>query len=100
MAGLAQFFEAMYPETGGSSVPPEQLLQAQLLIALLSVRSDRKICEQLDHNLLFRWFLDMEMDESSFDASTYSRNWERLIQKKVPSTSCRRSWRTRRTVGC
>jgi IS5 family transposase len=54
-----------------------------LLIALFSVRSDRQFCEQLDYNLLFRWFLDLELDESSFDASTFSRNRERLIRHEV-----------------
>lgn len=83
LAGLTEVFEAMYSETGRPSVPPERLLKAQLLIALFSVRSDRQFCEQLDYNLLFRWFLDMEMDEPSFDASTFSRNRERLIHHEV-----------------
>ena len=48
-----------------------------------SVRSDRRFCEQLDYNLLFRWFLDLELDEKSFDASTFSRNRERLIRHEV-----------------
>lgn len=80
---LSSVFEAMYSETGRPSVPPERLLKAQLLIALFSVRSDRQFCEQLDYNLLFRWFLDMELDEPSFDASTFSRNRERLIRHEV-----------------
>jgi transposase len=83
LAGLSPVFESMYSETGRPSVPPERLLKAQLLIALFSVRSDRQFCEQLDYNLLFRWFLDMEMDEPSFDASTFSRNRERLIHHEV-----------------
>src|SRR4029079_11076313 len=73
----------MYAEAGRPSVPPERLLKAQLLIALFSVRSDRQVCEQLDYNLLFRWFLDLELDEASFDASTFSRNRERLIRHEV-----------------
>ena len=80
---LGGVFEAMYSETGRPSVPPERLLKAQLLIALFSVRSDRQFCEQLDYNLLFRWFLDLELDEPSFDASTFSRNRERLIRHEV-----------------
>jgi transposase len=80
---LGETFEAMYAETGRPSVPPERLLKAQLLIALFSVRSDRQFCEQLEYNLLFRWFLDMELDEPSFDASTFSRNRERLIRHEV-----------------
>jgi len=80
---LSGVFETMYAQTGRPSVPPERLLKSQLLIALYSVRSDRQFCEQLDYNLLFRWFLDMELDEESFDASTFSRNRERLIQHEV-----------------
>jgi transposase len=83
LRGLSAVFESMYSETGRPSVPPERLLKAQLLIALFSVRSDRQFCEQLDYNLLFRWFLDMEMDAPSFDASAFSRNRERLIHHEV-----------------
>jgi len=83
LSRLSGVFEAMYAETGRPSVPPERLLKAQLLIALFSVRSDRQFCEQLDYNLLFRWFLDLELDEASFDASTFSRNRERLIRHEV-----------------
>jgi IS5 family transposase len=54
-----------------------------LLIALYSVRSERQFCEQLEYNLLFRWFLDMEMLEDAFDASTFSRNRERLMEHEV-----------------
>jgi Transposase domain (DUF772) len=59
------------------------LLKAQLLIALYSVRSDRLFCETLDYNILFRWFLDMGLEESSFDASTFSKNRERLAGEEV-----------------
>jgi transposase len=83
LVGMERIFEAMYAESGRPSVPPERLLKAQVLIALFSVRSDRQFCEQLEYNLLFRWFLDMELDEPSFDASTFSRNRERLIRHEV-----------------
>jgi transposase len=83
LAQMGEVFEAMYAESGRPSVPPERLLKAQVLIALFSVRSDRQFCEQLEYNLLFRWFLDMELDEASFDASTFSRNRERLIRHEV-----------------
>lgn len=80
---LEPTFEVMYASVGRPSVPPERLLKAQLLIALFSVRSDRQFCEQLEYNLLFRWFLDMELDEEAFDASTFSRNRERLLAHEV-----------------
>lgn len=83
LADLGPRFNQMYSASGRPSVPPERLLKSQLLIALFSVRSDRQFCEQLDYNLLFRWFLDLEMDEESFDASTFSHNRERLIRHEV-----------------
>jgi len=76
-------FEAMYSQSGRPSIPPERLLKAQILIALFTVRSDRMFCEQLEYNLLFRWFLDMEMDEAAFDASTFSKNRKRLIDNEI-----------------
>jgi len=76
-------FEAMYSQSGRPSIPPERLLKAQLLMALFTVRSDRMFCEQLEYNLLFRWFLDMEMDEAAFDASTFSKNRKRLIDHEI-----------------
>jgi transposase len=83
LARLGPEFDAMYSRLGRSSVPPERLLKAQLLIALFSVRSDRLFCEQLSYNLLFRWFLDMGLEEETFDASTFSQNRERLLNHDV-----------------
>jgi IS5 family transposase len=59
------------------------LLKGQLLIALYSIRSERQLCEQIQYNLLYRWFLDMDMLEPAFDASTYSRNRDRLMSHDV-----------------
>jgi transposase len=78
-------FEAMYAENGRPSVPPERLLKSLLLIALHSIRSERQFCEQLEYDLLFRWFVDMDMLEEAFDASTFSRNRERLMEHEVAS---------------
>jgi transposase len=80
---LSPVFDAMYAQMGRPSVPPERLLKGLLLIALHSIRSERQFCEQLQYNLLFRWFLDMDMLEQAFDASTFSRNRERLLQHEV-----------------
>jgi transposase len=80
---LSPLFDEVYADGGRPSVPPERLLKAQLLIALYSVRSDRQFCEQLRYNLLFKWFLDMTMDEAAFDASTFSQNRARLIAHDV-----------------
>jgi len=70
---LSPVFDAMYAQMGRPSVPPERLLKGLLLIALHSIRSERQFCEQLQYNLLFRWFLDMDMLEQAFDASTFSQ---------------------------
>ena len=67
LAKLSPVFDAMYATVGRPSIPPERLLKATLLMALYTVRSERQFCEQLDYNLLFRWFLDMDMIEPSFD---------------------------------
>ena len=80
---LAPVFEGMYAKIGRPSIPPESLLKATLLIALYSVRSDRMFCEQLDYNLLFRWFLDMDMTEDAFHPTTFTKNRERLMDHDV-----------------
>ena len=72
-------FDRIYAEIGRPSIAPERLLKASLLIALYSVRSDRLFCEMLDYNLLFRWFLDMSLDQSGLDQSNFSRLRERLV---------------------
>ena len=79
LQGLSLSFDGMYSATGRPSVPPERLLKASLLMALYTVRSERLLCEQLDYNLLFRWFLDLELDEASFDHSSFSANRKRLF---------------------
>jgi transposase len=76
-------FEDLYAKDGRESIPPERLLGAKVLMALYSVRSDRQFCERLKYDLLFQWFLDLNPDEGSFDASTFSKNQERLLQHQV-----------------
>ena len=80
---LSPVFERMYAERGRPSIPPERLLKACLLIALYSLRSERQFCEQLNYNLLFRWFLDLGWDEGTFDASTFAKNKQRLLAADV-----------------
>src|SRR5688572_8067146 len=75
--------DGMYASSGRASIPPEWLLKGSLLMALYSVRSERMFCEQLGYNLLFRWFLDMDMAEAAFDASTFSKNRDRLMEHDV-----------------
>jgi transposase len=85
-AALSQIslaLDALYAEGGRPSIAPERLLKGQLLMALYSVRSDRAFCEQLDYNLLFRWFLDMSVEEAGLDQSNFSRLRSRLVDSDV-----------------
>src|ERR1043165_5600874 len=73
LSALSPVFDEMYASTGRPSIPPERLMKATLLMALYTVRSERLFCEALDYNILFRWFLDMNLQEASFDQSNFSR---------------------------
>ena len=76
-------FEGMYSGVGRRSTPPERLLKTLLLMVLYSVSSERQICEQLQYNMLFRWFVGMDLTEPAFDASTFSKNRRRLLDHDV-----------------
>ena len=80
---LSPEFDRMYSTVGRASVPPERLLKASLLISLYSVRSERAFCEELEYNLLFRWFLDMNLMERSFDPTVFTKNRRRLLEHRI-----------------
>jgi transposase len=75
---MENLFAAAYSATGRPSVPPERLLKALLLMALYSIRSERQLCERIDTDLLFRWFLDMSPEDPAFDATVFTHNRPRL----------------------
>jgi transposase len=83
LGALTKEFEAMYAVDGRPSIAPERLLRASLLQVLYSVRSERLLCEQLDYNLLFRWFVGLSADERVFDHSTFSKNRDRLLEADI-----------------
>ncbi len=83
LADLDETFDEMYADSGRSSVPPETLLKATVLMAMYSMRSERAFCERLNYDLLFKWFLDMRIDQPAFDASTFSKNRRRLLDHDV-----------------
>jgi len=83
LARLSPLFNDMYAERGRPSIPPEHLLKASLLIALYSIRSERQFCERLRYDLLFKWFLDLNIADRGFDASSFSKNRERLLAHAV-----------------
>jgi len=80
---LSPVFNTMYAKVGRPSIPPEHLLKGCLLIALYSIRSERQFCERLEYDLLFKWFLDLNIEDPAFDASTFSKNKERLLEHDV-----------------
>lgn len=83
LKSMSRKFSSMYSHTGRPSIPPERLLKGMLLMALYSIRSERQLCEQLEYNMLFRWFLDMDMNEPVFDHSTFSANRDRILGHDV-----------------
>jgi transposase len=76
-------FDAMYAAAGRPSVPPEALLKATVLMALYSIRSERAFCERLNYDLLFKWFLDLPIDAKAFDATTFTKNRDRLLGHEI-----------------
>jgi len=83
LEALSPRFDAIYSGEGRPSIPPEKLLRALLLQTLFSIRSERQLMEQLDYNLLFRWFVGLSIDNSVWDASTFSKNRERLMDGDI-----------------
>lgn len=83
LAELWAHFEALYARRGRPSIPPEQLLRALLLQVLYSIRSQRQLMEQLDYNLLFRWFVGLNPDEAVWDTTVFTKNRDRMLQGEV-----------------
>jgi transposase len=83
LAELDASFSALYEGIGRPSIPPERLLRASLLQLLYSIRSERQLVERLEFDLLFRWFVGLTIDERVFDASTFSKNRDRLLTHEI-----------------
>src|SRR6185436_16730443 len=80
---LSPEFDLLYAETGRPSIPPERLLRALLLQYLYGIRSERLLMEQLDYNLLFRWFVGLQIDDPVWVATTFTKNRSRLLEGDV-----------------
>jgi transposase len=80
---LSPVFDGMYARTGRPSIPPEHLLKASLLMALFSIRSERQFEDRLRCDLMFKWFLDLNIESAGFDATTFSKNRQRLLEHDV-----------------
>jgi Transposase domain (DUF772) len=83
LAALAGDFSALYSRMGRPSIPPEKLLRAMLLQAFYSIRSERQLMERLEFDLLFRWFVGIGVDDTTWDHSVFSKNRERLPEGDV-----------------
>ena len=86
LATMTAKFAAAYSPTGRPSVPPERLLKALLLMGLYSIRSERQLCERIDTDLLFRWFLDLQPSDEAFDATTFTHIRQRLDDHELTKT--------------
>ena len=107
---LSPRFDAMYAKVGRPSIPPEQLLRAQLLQMLYSIRSERLLMEEIDYKMLFRWFIGLNLDDEVWDATVFTKNRDRLLEADVAGEflahvveqararcreTCQNAWRSR-----
>jgi transposase len=83
LQALSPTFDRMYADVGRPSIPPEHLLKGCLLMALYTIRSERQFCERLQYDLLFKWFLDLNIGDPAFDHTTFSKNRQRLLEHEV-----------------
>jgi transposase len=85
LADLSTAFDALYSPFGRESIPPERLIRALLLQAFYSIRSERQLVERIEFDLLFRWFVGLGVDDPVWDATTFTKNRDRLLQGDVAS---------------
>src|SRR5436853_4349604 len=83
LAGMSKDFDGLYAKVGRPSIPPERLLRALLLQVFYSVRSERLLMEQLNYNLLFRWFVGLEIDDAVWNHAVFSKNRDRLLNQDL-----------------
>src|SRR6201988_5419790 len=83
LSQMSRRFDGMYAKMGRPSIAPEKLLRAQLLQMLYSIRSERLLMEEMDYNLLFRWFVGLNADDEVWDATTFTKNRDRLLEADV-----------------
>src|SRR5579864_6694101 len=80
---LSPAFDRLYSKVGRPSIPPERLLRALLIQVLYTIRSERQLMEQLDYNVLYRWFVGLKMDDPIWDATTFTKNRQRLLDGDI-----------------
>src|SRR5436309_1611187 len=89
LKSLSPEFDRLYAKVGRPSIPPERLLRALLLQAFYSIRSERLLMEQLEYNLLFRWFVGLEIDDGVWGPTVFSKNRDRQLRADVAALSFR-----------
>jgi len=85
LRAMSPLFDRLYAPTGRDSIPPERLLRALLVQALYSIRSERQLMEQMQYNLLYRWFVGLNIDDPVWDVTVFTKNRDRLLQGEVAS---------------
>jgi transposase len=80
---LSPWFDQLYAKTGRPSIPPEQLLRAQILQALYTIRSERQLMDQIDGNWRYRWFVGLKIDSPVWDVTVFTKNRDRLLEGEV-----------------
>src|SRR5260370_40555007 len=83
LVGMSPEFEGLYSKVGRPSIPPEKLLRALLVQILFTIRSERMLMEQLDYNLLFRWFVGLGMDDAVWVPTVFTKNRDRLLEGDI-----------------
>lgn len=83
LENLSKDFDRLYAKTGRPSIPPEQLLRALLLQIFFSIRSERQLVEQLEYNMMFRWFVGLNLDDDIWNHSTFTKNRDRLLEGEI-----------------
>jgi transposase len=96
---MSPVFDSMYARCGRPSIPPEKLLRAQLLQMLYSVRSERLLMEEIDYSMLFRWFVGLNLDEEVWDATSFTKNRDRLLEAEVAKEFLKRVVEQARNAG-
>ena len=100
LKSLSGEFEKLYSPLGRESIPPERLMRALLLQAFYSIRSERQLVERIDYDLLFRWFVGLGIEDPVWDATTFTKNRDRLLDGDVAAHFWPRCCRKTRSKGC
>ena len=87
LEAMGPTFDEMYSSMGRPSIPPERLLRALLIQVLYTIRSERLLMEQLDYNLLFRWFVGLTIDEAVWHPTAFTKNRDRLLEQEIAASS-------------